>query len=135
MSNITFDALWDNLKEENDQDKEVLEVSESIASIINNLVNTRIDKGWSQRDLAAACGLKQSAIARMERLQVIPRLDTIVKIAQKLDVRLCIEKVPVMVEVTEQVVLSDAETVTWPEAETLRYRPRPKMAMAFAAVL
>ncbi|MBQ9932187.1 MAG: helix-turn-helix transcriptional regulator [Firmicutes bacterium] len=86
----TFDKLWEDLKGDSDEARELLEVSESIALIINDIVRARINKGLSQRDLADLCGMKQSAIARMERLQVIPRLDTIIKIARKLDLKVCL---------------------------------------------
>lgn len=87
MNNLTFDKMWNELKEENGQD-ELFEVAENISDIIESMVDERINKGWTQRDLAKRVGIKQSAIARMERLQAMPRLDTIVKIAQKLGLKI-----------------------------------------------
>ena len=90
---ITFDAMMANLKSQNSEAKEFFEISESVAEIIEALVDARISKGWSQRKLAELCGIKQSAIARMERFQVMPRLDTIIKIARKLDIQILTKSV------------------------------------------
>lgn len=87
--NITFDELWDNLKSQNEGSKDFYGVAETISDIIGDIARARVSRGWTQRDLAQACGVKQSAIARMERYQVIPRLDTVAKIAQKLNLKIC----------------------------------------------
>ena len=49
--------------------------------------------GLTQRQLAEKCGIKQSAIARIERIQVIPRLDTLLKIAKCLECTISIDNV------------------------------------------
>lgn len=99
----TFDALWNELKEESNEVKELFEISESISNIINSIVYKRVEKGLSQRDLAELCGVKQSAIARMERLQAIPRLDTVVKVARCLDLKLKTESIPKCVSVPDPI--------------------------------
>jgi predicted transcriptional regulator len=68
-----------------------------IKSDTKNLLATmkfrRVEKGYSQRDLAKLTGVKQSAIARMEALKVIPRLDTIILISRALDLQLSFKRI------------------------------------------
>lgn len=59
-----------------------------MAQIIDEIVSARLDKGLSQRDLAKLCIMKQSTIAGMETLQAVPRLDTLVKIAYYLGIKI-----------------------------------------------
>lgn len=133
---LTFDALWNELKED-DASKELLEVSENVATIINSIVAARINKGWTQRDLANICGIKQSAIARMERLQAIPRLDTVVKIARKLNMQICAEALPVEVTVSEpnfSVTVKAVSTVqSWSNNQPVRYNPNRKLLAGLVA--
>jgi len=48
--------------------------------IIEKIVSIREGKGMSQQELAAAAGLKQSAIARLENMKATPQIDTLLKI-------------------------------------------------------
>lgn len=52
------------------------------------LVKARLSKNLTQSQLAKIIGLNQSAIARIENQGVIPRIDTIVKIAKALEMEL-----------------------------------------------
>ncbi len=70
------------------EEKIILDTAEETARIIFELSDARIKRGISQRKLAEMCGLKQSAIARMESVQSIPRLDTIVRVAKCLGVKI-----------------------------------------------
>ena len=81
-----FDS-WDELKTESPETKAVLEEAETISHIITLLVKTRVGKGMSQRDLAKACGYKQSTIARIESCAVSPRLNTLVHVAHALNLK------------------------------------------------
>ena len=104
---LTFDELWEGIKETGEEDKKELLAAEQISRIIESMVRIRKDKGLSQRELAKICGVKQSAIARMETLQVMPRLDTLVKIAQGLGAELHLEE-----EITKKYRLRDLYTAT-----------------------
>lgn len=86
MKEVTFDDLWEDLKQEDSEIKEKLEIAEKLSSIIEQLVCTREKNGLTQKQLAESCGMQQSAIARIEKLQVIPRMDTLIKIAKSLDI-------------------------------------------------
>lgn len=89
----TFDDMMNEIKASGEQERETIEVAEKLAKIIGDLSRARIKKGLSQRQLAEMTGIKQSAIARLENIQAIPRLDTIIKIARCLDVEIEIEEV------------------------------------------
>lgn len=54
------------------------------ASIIDALINFRKEKGFTQKELADAAQLTQSAIARLESKKAIPQLDTLLKVANAL---------------------------------------------------
>jgi len=64
---------------------------------IKNLKRTikfrRLEKGYSQRDLANITGIKQSAIARLETKDLIPRLDTLLVILRALDLKLNLQRI------------------------------------------
>lgn len=87
-----FDEVWDDLKASGEKEKQFYEAAEETARIINELSEERIRRGLSQRELAEMSGLKQSAIARMESLQSTPRLDTLVRVANALNVKLELAK-------------------------------------------
>ena len=49
-------------------------------TIGKNIKKYRIQKGWTQKELAEAANLAQPAIARMENKTATPQLDTLLKI-------------------------------------------------------
>jgi len=67
-------------------EKEELQQIELVAQLIVR----RKQLGLSQRDLAEQTGLKQSAIARLEREGAIPRLDTLEKVSKALGLKLAL---------------------------------------------
>lgn len=78
---ISVDQMWNNLK--NDETaKLVIESSEKTIEIIQKLINERRRLGLSQRELAEKCGMKQSALARIETFSVTPQINTLIKIAK-----------------------------------------------------
>lgn len=90
MKEKTFDEFWEELKNESPETRRELEVMEDCSSVIRQLVVARVDGGLTQKELAAKCGLTQSAIARMEKMQAMPRLDTLVTVAKALNLSLSI---------------------------------------------
>ena len=48
--------------------------------LIGKVIEARESQGLSQRDLAELSGIKQPAIARMESMKSIPKIDTLFKI-------------------------------------------------------
>lgn len=73
----SFDEMF------NDDDYVSPEEREQInfqVELIGKIIEAREAKGLSQRDLAELTGVKQPAIARMESMKVIPKIDTLFKI-------------------------------------------------------
>ncbi len=91
MAGITFNELWEDLKNEDEESRKFFQTAEDIAKVINQLTEERVRQGLSQRDLEKRCGLRQSAIARMESIKSIPRLDTVMKVADALGLELKLE--------------------------------------------
>jgi transcriptional regulator with XRE-family HTH domain len=59
-------------------------------SLMGKLIEAREQKGISQKRLAEMSGLKQPAIARLERMQATPQIDTLFKILKPLGYTLAI---------------------------------------------
>ncbi len=90
MENKKFDLL-ENIKLTN-EDKEYFKYSDMVNEIIIQLITRRINLNMSQRDLAKITGIKQPMIARIEKFDSIPRLDTIVKMAYALGLSITFKK-------------------------------------------
>ena len=60
------------------------------AELIGKLIETREEKGLSQRGLAELSGIKQPQIARLERMKGSPQLDTLFKVLTPLGYTLSI---------------------------------------------
>ncbi len=65
---------------------------EEQSEIISAIIKARNERGLSQRDLAAACQMPQSSIARIESLQTTPTLSTLLKLLHPLGLKLTITK-------------------------------------------
>ncbi len=84
----TWENYKDYVKKIDPDGKKDIEEAENIAIIIGTMIERRNELGLSQRDLAHLCGVPQSSIARIESLQIIPNLSTLVKILLKLNLKL-----------------------------------------------
>ena len=82
----TFDDLWEasNLTQ-----AEKDEIQLKIA-LKGKLIEAREQKGITQKRLAEMSGLKQPAIARLERMQTTPQIDTLFKVLKPLGYTLAI---------------------------------------------
>lgn len=58
---------------------------DNCVKIIDSLIEERNRQGKTQRDIAKATGFSQSVIARLESKKVIPKLDTLLKVANALN--------------------------------------------------
>jgi transcriptional regulator with XRE-family HTH domain len=67
-------------------------VPEQCARLIDELIELRKARGWTQQDLAKACGLTQSVVARIESKKSVPTLVTLQKIVSALDATLSVNK-------------------------------------------
>ena len=70
------------------EDKKYFEQQNMISDLIIKLIKRRMELKLSQRAVAEKTGIKQPMIARIENFETMPRLDTIVKIANALELKL-----------------------------------------------
>lgn len=77
----TINEFWEELSEENENNKLTIESADKTIKIIKRIIKAREDLKISQRELAKRCGIKQPALARIESFKIIPKLNTIIKIA------------------------------------------------------
>ena len=68
-----------NLVNLTNEEKEYFELQEQISDLLIVMIGRRIDLKMSQREFAKACGIKQPMIARIERMDATPRIDTLIK--------------------------------------------------------
>lgn len=82
---------WEDIKSEitslNDDEKQNIEL---LADIVSQMIEKRQEIGLSQRDLAERCGIKQSAIARLEAMRTVPQIDTLAKLLKPLGLKLAV---------------------------------------------
>jgi predicted transcriptional regulator len=82
----TFDDIWiaSNLT---DAEKDEIQLK---IELLGKLIEAREKKGITQKKLAELSGLKQPAIARLERMQATPQIDTMIKVLKPLGYKLAI---------------------------------------------
>ena len=78
---VSLEEALDSIASDGQEERMLVETGKYLFNIVDSLVNRRRDLGLSQRDMASLTNLKQPAIARFERMEVVPRLDTIVRYA------------------------------------------------------
>lgn len=72
----------------NSEEKEWFQVQEKVSNLLVDIISRRIDLNMSQRDLAKKCGIKQPMIARIERFDATPRIDTLIKMCDALGLQI-----------------------------------------------
>ena len=82
-----FSELWNN---PDFIDNELRAEINLEVELIGKLIEAREEKGITQKELAEMSGLKQSAIARLEKMSVTPQVDTLIKVLTPLGYRLAI---------------------------------------------
>lgn len=82
---INWNSYTNAQKEISTERKSRIEANESISKLIYiDLIKKRIEQKITQKQLANMIGMKQSAIARFEKFESFPRIDTVVRIAHAL---------------------------------------------------
>ena len=81
-----------NLINLTDEEKSYFDLQEQVSDLLIEIIGRRMDLNISQRDLAQKCGIKQPMIARIERMDATPRIDTLIKICNSLGLKIVIEK-------------------------------------------
>lgn len=73
---------WDDIISDMDHLRRIeLELIRAKARMVSELIQNREARGWTQKQLGDAAGMKQSAIARFEGGTTAPSIETILKIA------------------------------------------------------
>ena len=80
MSRINGFRAWDDEFDSEIYTPEEIAESNLQAALISALIEARQERGLSQRELEALCGIKQPQIARIEKGETSPRLDTLLKV-------------------------------------------------------
>ncbi|HIT03017.1 MAG TPA: helix-turn-helix transcriptional regulator [Candidatus Caccocola faecipullorum] len=85
-SYTTFDDLWEasNLTQ---AEKDEIQLKIDLAG---KLIEAREKKGITQEQLAQMSGLKQPAIARLEKMKATPQIDTLFRVLKPLGYTLAI---------------------------------------------
>ncbi len=87
--------IWDaELEKDYFTPEEIAETDLRVA-LITSLIEARKEKGLTQRDLEALSGVKQPQIARMEKGDTSPQLDTVLKVLAAMGKTLAIVPLPV----------------------------------------
>ena len=77
-------SVWDEEFDKEHFTPEEIAESNMRVALITELIKARQEQGISQRQLEALSGVKQPQIARMERGDANPQLDTILKVLASL---------------------------------------------------
>ena len=86
------EAINDLIKERPELE-EVIEGEDPVYQLRKRILELRLEKGYSQEELAKKAGTKQAVISRIENGESEPRFQTINKIAKALDKKVKIELV------------------------------------------
>ena len=86
----TWQNFKEKTKEKNNYVKDEIDEMETLALIINAIIDKRNELGYSQRDLAKVCGLPHSSVARIESCVVKPNVETLLKIMHPLGLTLSV---------------------------------------------
>ena len=79
-----------SISKDEKRNMEEIEEIEEISAIVSSIIGRRQELGMSQRALAERCGIPQSSVARIEALKTTPKLDTLIKLMQALDLKLTV---------------------------------------------
>lgn len=80
---------WDDVRKNTSSvPEEELQALEFTAKLVAKIIHKRKELGWTQAQLAQAAGLQQSAVARIEKAKVVPKIDTIQILAKAVGMKL-----------------------------------------------
>ncbi|WP_270420208.1 helix-turn-helix domain-containing protein [Acidaminococcus massiliensis] len=84
----TWEDYRNHVKSISEEERRNMEKIEEVSNIVSSIIRRRQELGISQRTLAERCGIPHSSIARIETLKTTPKLDTLVKLMQALNLKL-----------------------------------------------
>lgn len=79
MNNSAVGRSWDEVRAELFTPEEIAESNLRVA-LIGEIIKARQDQGITQRKLEELSGVKQTAIARIEKGNISPQIDTLIKL-------------------------------------------------------
>jgi len=82
----TFEDIWEQSNLSQAEKEEIRFETE----LMGKIIEAREQKGITQKRLAEMSGLKQPAIARIERMQATPQIDTLFRLLKPLGYTLAI---------------------------------------------
>ena len=83
----TWEDYKNHVKAVSKEERRNMEEIEEVTDIVSSIIRRRQELGISQRALAERCGIPPS-VARIETLKTTPKLDTLIKLMQALDLKL-----------------------------------------------
>lgn len=86
----TFDDFMNDSRYVTKNDKREIDFQ---VDLISKLIEVREKKGYTQRELATICNVKQPEIARIESLKCSPQVDTLFRLLAPLGYTLSIKAV------------------------------------------
>lgn len=94
IGSVSLDEALKGFALSSEKNKKVLDRVNRINQLIDEIVEERNFLGYSQRELAELSGIKQPMIARFEKAEMMPRIDTFFKIVDSLnmDIKLIYKK-------------------------------------------
>lgn len=84
----TWEDYKNHVKAVSEEERRNMEEIEEVSDIVSSIIRRRQELGISQRTLAERCGIPQFSVARIETLKTTPKLDTLVKLLQALNLKL-----------------------------------------------
>lgn len=88
VGTTSLEEAFEQFASASEENRDVLATSIKLNELIERMVEERKDQRMTQREFAEVVGIKQPMIARIEKLESIPRLDTFIKMADRLDLEI-----------------------------------------------
>ena len=88
VGTTTLEEALETFASTSEENRVTLNASLKLNELMERMVEERKYQRMTQREFAEVVGIKQPMIARIEKLESIPRLDTFIKMADKLDLEI-----------------------------------------------
>lgn len=92
LETVSFEEALAELAGFGEKYELIIESAEKARKLLSKLAKARKNKELSQRDLAEIVNIKQPQLARYESCESMPRLDTLLRIAEALDLQVSLNE-------------------------------------------
>ncbi|MBO9608190.1 MAG: helix-turn-helix transcriptional regulator [Paenibacillaceae bacterium] len=93
MVNERPHRTWNDLKSKLTSHSQVEgEVIAQLAQLVNEIMRRRKSLGLTQNDVATRAGITQAQVARLENSHTVPSMETVIKVANVLGLKLGFEE-------------------------------------------